>query len=93
MSYLQCTECGHVELESEILVESVWNPDIPGFDQLLLCRCGSREGGFETAYECESCSKILPHVDCTDLCTDCYNKHISLDRDLTALENERVNRI
>lgn len=93
MSYLQCTECQHIADESEIFMESEWNPDISRYENFLVCKCGSRDGGFETAYPCETCEELAPLVDGTDLCDSCNQKATNLDRDLVALENEHHERV
>jgi len=86
-TYLKCTECNHVQLESGMNVDQTWNADMRGFDNFLICgECHSTEGGFDTANECESCEKREPLIDGTDMCQNCYNAHTSLERDLTALE-------
>lgn len=88
-THLKCTECDHIELESDVPVEQIWNSEMRGFDNFLLCsNCHSKEGGFDTAYHCEDCEELEPLVDGTDLCKTCYDKEVSLERDLVALENE-----
>ena len=87
-TYLKCTECDHIELESDILVAQIWNAEMRGFDNFLLCsNCHSTDGGFDTAHRCENCEELNSLVDGTDLCQTCNDKHTSLERDLTALEN------
>lgn len=92
-TYLKCTECDHIELESDIPVEQIWNADMRGFDNFLVCpNCQDKEGSFDTAYPCEVCEEREPLIDGTDMCQACYNAHTSLERDLTALENEHHER-
>ncbi len=91
MSYLQCTECLHIELENEIPIEGKFDSDAREYIRYLVCgECHSKEGGFEAVYECENCEELAPLVDGTDLCTGCERKAASLDRDLVKLENEQA---
>ena len=92
MSYLICSECQHIEDQWDIRVSSEWNPDIPGYQYFLLCQCGSREGSFEAAHECDACGDLAPLVDHADLCADCEAKAIDLERCISKLEDEHYER-
>lgn len=92
-SYLQCSECQHIEEESDIRVDrDEWNPDLGAFEHFLICKCGSRDGGFEVVHECDNCGELAPLVDHADLCVECDAKAIDLERCIAKLEDEHYER-